>query len=231
MALEKVSLSIFDILSYLLPGYVVLFALSLVEATFFDSSLFALANLSDYWLISSIMAYFLGQICHRIASFLSNRWPAWFDNRDQKLIGSIYYHIRNLMAEMHSIEFEEGERIRSLETFQLADSYIVASGKTAERDSLMAREGFHKTSMTAFAIVSLAVLASLFGGGVKLQLTSGNYLTLNLFISAIAFGFLLIATLVFWRGYAFFNRLKINNILVLAMTLRTLDKESLEKGE
>lgn len=231
MALEKVSLSIFDILSYLLPGYVVLFALSLVEATFFDSGLFALANLSDYWLISSIMAYFLGQICHRIASFLSNRRPAWFDNRDQKLIGSIYYHIRNLMAEMHSIEFEEGERIRSLETFQLADSYIVASGKTAERDSLMAREGFHKTSMTAFAIVSLAVLASLFGGGAKLQLTSGNYLTLNLFISAIAFGFFLIATLVFWRGYAFFNRLKINNILVLAMTLRTLDKESLEKGE
>jgi len=227
MESNKITLTLFDILSFLLPGYVVLLALSIIEATFFSSDLLALSILSDNWLISSVIAYFLGQFSHRIASFLNNKRPTWFENRDLRLMDSIYYHIRDLLAEFHSIEFKEGERIHSLETYLLADNYIIASGKTAERDSLIAREGFHKTSMIAFAILTVTALGTIFYGGLKLQFSSGVYVSLNIVGTIIASSFLLMITLVFWRGYAFFNRLKINNILLLAMTLRSLDKEKL----
>lgn len=177
------------------------------------------------------MAYFLGHFSHRTASYLTNARPAWFDDKSQRLIGSLYYHVRKLLSDMHSIEFKNGERIRSLETYLLADSYIVASGNTAERDSMLAREGFHKTSMVAFGIDALVVFVTLFAGGTRLQLAAGSYYSLNFACSLLLFLALVVMTLVFWRGYTFFNRLKINNTLLLAMTLRTLDKERLDKHE
>ena len=231
MALDKISLTIFDILSYLLPGYVVLFALSIVEATFCGSNLLALSTLNDNWLTLSVIAYFFGQFSHRVASFLNDIRPVWFEDRDNRLVGSLYYHIRRLLADIYSIEFKEGERLHSLETYLLADSYIIASGNTAERDSLMAREGFHKTSMITFTILTITVLATTFCGGAKLQMASGSYYILGVMGSILTCFVLLLMTLVFWRGYAFFKRLKINNTLLLAMTLRTLDKEKLQKRE
>ena len=213
MESNKITLTLFDILSYFLPGYIVLFALSIVEATFFSSDLLALSNITDNWLISSIAAYFLGQFNHRIASFLNDKRPKWFDNRDLRLMDSIYYHIRTLLTDFYSIEFKEGERLHSLETYLLADNYIIASGKTAERDSLIAREGFHKTSMIAFVILAMTVLATSFERGLSLQLSSGDYFSLNVVGTIILSSILLLITLVFWRGYAFFNRIKINNIV------------------
>lgn len=230
MSIDNLGLTLFDILSYLLPGYVVIFALSIVEATFFSSDLLALATIKDNWLALSVLAYFFGQFSHRIASFINNKRPSWFNDHSQRLGDSIYYHIRNLLSEMHSIDFKEGERLHSLETYLLADSYVVASGKTAERDSLTAREGFHKTSMVTFAILTITVFVTLFNGGTKIQLTSGNYFTFSPVGSILVLVVLLLMTLAFWRGYTFFNRLKINNTLLLAMTLRALDKERLSKG-
>lgn len=227
MGTDKISLTLFDILSYLLPGYVILFAFSIVEATFFDSGLLALAELNGNWLTSTVIAYFLGHFSHRIASFIKNQRPKWFSNPKQRLMTSLYNRSKDLLVEMHSVQLKEDERIGSLETYLLADNYIVASGKIAERDSLITREGFHKTSMVAFAIVTITILASLFSGGMKLQLTVGDYFSLSFLASIIGFMLFLIITIVFWRGFVFFNRLKINNILLLAMTLRALDKEKL----
>jgi hypothetical protein len=229
MTFDKISLTLFDVLSYLLPGYILLFSFSIIEATFFDTSLFSLSTLNANWLTSSIMAYFLGQISHRLGSLLKNRKNKWFENRKQQLSRPLYYHARDLLSQMYDIKFEEGERLQSLETYMLAESYIIASGKTDERDSLIAREGFHKTSMSSFGIATALVFATLFVGGVNVQVTPGVYISMTrweTFGVVIVFA---IFTAVFWQGYVFYNRLKINNILLLAMTLRSLDKEKSEK--
>jgi hypothetical protein len=171
----------------------------------------------------------LGQISHRLGSLLKNRKNKWFENRKQQLSRPLYYHARDLLSQMYDIKFEEGERLQSLETYMLAESYIIASGKTDERDSLIAREGFHKTSMSSFGIATALVFATLFVGGVNVQVTPGVYISMTrweTFGVVIVFA---IFTAVFWQGYVFYNRLKINNILLLAMTLRSLDKEKSEK--
>lgn len=229
MTVDKLSLTLFDILSYLLPGYIVIFAFSIVEATFLKSDLLSFMAITDNWLILSVAAYFLGQFCHRVASYIGNKRPSWFSDQTQRLGNSIYYHIRDLLLEMYSIEFKDGERLHSLETYLLADSYLVASGNTEERDSLLTREGFHKTSMITFAIFTVIVLITLFNGGIKLQISSGNYYTFTIMGSILTAAFLTLMTWAFWRGYIFYNRLKINNTLLLAMTLRALDKERLRK--
>jgi len=229
MTVDKLSLTLFDILSYLLPGYIVVFTLSIAEATFLRSDLLSFSTIKDNWLALSVVAYFLGQFSHRIASFINNKRPSWFNDPTQRLGNSIYYHIRNLFSDMHSIEFKDGERLHSLETYLLADSYVIASGNTAERDSLIAREGFNKTSMVTFAIITITVLITLFKGGTRIQLASGDYYTFSIVGTLLVFVVLVLMTWAFWRGYAFYNRLKINNTLFLAMTLRTLDKERLGK--
>lgn len=225
MEFNKISLTLFDVISYLLPGSVILFGLSVIEATFFPSDLLSISSIQENWLITSIIAYFLGQFSYRLASYAHNTWPTLFENRKLRLAGSIYNHVRDLLNDMYAIKFKEGERFHSLETYLLADSYVVASDKTAERDSLIAREGFYKNSMVAFAFLTVVVLVSLLNGGSKIQYASNSYYIFTIIGSIVVSIFLLIMTLVFWQGFVYFNRVKINNTLILAMTLRTLDLE------
>lgn len=229
MTFDKISLTFFDVLSYLLPGYILLFALSVIESSFFGTSLLAFSHLESGWFFSSVVAYFLGQTCHRLGSKIKSLRPNWFENHEQRLIRPVYYYIRSLLAEMHPIEFKEEERLHSFETYLMAESYIVASGKNAELDSLLTREGFHKTSMVAFGFTTIAFFSTLFVGGTRIQVNPTAYTDLGLIGTLICLSVLLIMTISFWQGFVFYNRLKINNILMLAMTLRSLDKEKLKK--
>lgn len=229
MTFDKITLTLFDVLSYLLPGFVLLFTFSVIESTFFDTGLLAFSNLESGWLLFSVVAYFLGQTCHRIGSAIKKLKPSWFENQKQRLARPLYYYIRGLLAEMHPIEFKEGERLHSFETYLIAESYVVASGKNAELDSLLTREGFHKTSMVAFGLTSIAFFSALFVGGVRIQVNPTAYTDLGLIGTLFSLILLLVMTTTFWQGFVFYNRLKINNILMLAMTLRGLDKERLEK--
>jgi uncharacterized membrane protein (DUF485 family) len=229
MELNKIGVTLFDLLSFLLPGFVLVLALSIAEATFCTTSLFSLSALSTNWLTTSIAAYFLGQFSYRIGSLLQSRWPGLFKVKGQRLSDSLYYHVRGLLNDMHSIEYKEGERLRSLETYLLADSYLVASDKTAERDSLMAREGFHKNSMVAFSILTISVVVALTKGGIMLQPIAGDYVSVGFTTTLALAALLFIMTAVYRRGFAFFHRLKITNTLLLVMTLRKMDIERLDK--
>lgn len=46
MGLDKISVTLYDLLGYLLPGYVLLLACSVAEASFWGSSVFALSRIS-----------------------------------------------------------------------------------------------------------------------------------------------------------------------------------------
>jgi membrane protein DedA with SNARE-associated domain len=219
MSLDKISLTLFDVLGYLLPGYILLFACSVLEATFSDSRILALSSLNSNLVVSSVIAYFLGQIGHRMAAWVHNKQFKWFDNSEQRLSDLLYYHARSSLVAALGLELEEGQKVSSLETYMLAESYLIASGSTAERDSLVAREGFHKTAMASFALTTLVFLLSLISGGAKINITPETSITLGA-IGAFLLAFLaLVVTLIFRRGFMFYNRLKINNILLLAATL------------
>ncbi len=70
MSLDKISLTLYDFLGYLLPGYILTFVCSLVESTFFGSDLFSLSRISNNVLPFTVVAYFLGYVAHNIGSLL-----------------------------------------------------------------------------------------------------------------------------------------------------------------
>ena len=73
MVSDKLSLTLFDILGYLLPGFVVLFTLSLLEATFSaNSSLLSLTALGGNIFLFSIVSYYLGHVCHIVATTIKD---------------------------------------------------------------------------------------------------------------------------------------------------------------
>jgi hypothetical protein len=70
MNFEKVSLTLYDVFGYIVPGYVMLLVASLAESTFGKTGFLSLSDTTDNVLISIIAAYFLGNICHSIGSLL-----------------------------------------------------------------------------------------------------------------------------------------------------------------
>ncbi len=223
MNVDKISLTLYDFLGYILPGCIFLFACSIFEATFLVSSLFAITHIKDNLVFSIVIAYFLGQISHRIGSLLKDRKYKWFHDNQHRLSTPLYRHIENSLLEMYELKLEEEEKINTLETYLLADSYLVACGQTAERDTLMAREGFQKASMVSFGLMSLNLLLTLFKGGAKIQSAPATYSNLYFGATTVALILSIGLTLLFRNSFLFFNRLKLNNTLVIALALQKLN--------
>ncbi|MEO6390721.1 MAG: hypothetical protein ABIP75_02645, partial [Pyrinomonadaceae bacterium] len=64
MGLDKITLSLYDFFGYLLPGYILFVAASVVEATFTGFNFFALTRLNKNLVLAAAAAYFMGQIAH-----------------------------------------------------------------------------------------------------------------------------------------------------------------------
>ncbi len=61
MGLDKISVTLYDLLGYLLPGYVLLLASSVAEASYWErSSLFSVSSIGHNPVLAAIAAYFLG---------------------------------------------------------------------------------------------------------------------------------------------------------------------------
>ncbi len=220
MNLEKTTISLFDLFGYILPGFLTLITVILLISTLFDDSLMTISALSSNWVFTTIIAYFFGQICHSIGSWVKDKKPNWFKSKnDKRLSDPLYYHVRNSLVKSCKLELEEKQKIDSLETYILAESYVVANGKTNERDSLLAREGFHKTSMIAFAILTLVLSITLFFGGAKINISPNNISYANIWQTSTLVLLSLLSTLIFRRRFIFFNQLKITNILLLALSI------------
>jgi hypothetical protein len=106
--------------------------------------------------------------------------------------------------------------------FLLADSYIVAAGGSAERDIMMAREGFFKTSAVAFMLLGGVIFSGLFIP-LKIQLQPAAYVTFT-WGKALALDLtVVVLAVLFIRRYVFFNCVKTNNILLTFLALRQRD--------
>lgn len=249
MVSDKLSLTLFDILGYLLPGFVVLFSLSLLEGTYSEkSSLLSLASLGRNIFIFSIAAYFLGHVCHILATKVKDtffriikptpdqgtdssfRWrlKQAVDNRlnskEDRLSQPIYNRLRQVVQEAYQIPLGEGEKLSTLENYLLADSYILASGCEDERNSLMVREGFFKSSTTAFALLALTIWASLFVGGLRIQVDAGQIQGMG---GGLTVFLAVVATMVFFLfrdRFNYYNRMKLNNTYLLFLAYREKDR-------
>jgi hypothetical protein len=226
MNIEKASISIFDLFGYILPGFVCITAIAILISSTVNESNLLISNLSSSWITLTIAAYYLGQLCHRIGSLFKVKFPKLFRSGDKGISDHLYYHLRNSLADSCKLELKDDQKINTLETYILAESVVVASGRTEERDSLMAREGFHKSSMIAFGLLSIILIMVTFMEGVKLSLSADFIIHTNNWQAALMILSSLLFTIMFRQGYIFYNRLKITNILLLALTLLT-NKEDL----
>jgi hypothetical protein len=223
MNFEKVSLTLYDVFGYIVPGYVMLLVASLVESTFGNTTFLSIASATGNVLLSIIAAYFLGNICHSLGSLFREWHPAWFADRGLRLSDPLFHKVRKAAKEAYGIELKQDEKLSTLETFILADSYVVASGGSTERDVYLAREGFFKASMVAFGLLSAVLFAACLNGGIDIQTDIRTVKHVNLGSSIAVTAMSLLATLILWKQFTFYQRVKMNNIFAMFLAFYQKD--------
>lgn len=228
MSLDKLSITLYDLLGYLLPGYLLLLACSVAEASFFSSNLFALSKISSNPISNAIAAYFLGQVSHAISSILKFKRHKWFDDGGRyALKPEITKEVDSALKDSYTLNVEGDRELSKIETYLLADNYILASGGSTERDILTAREGFFKASMVAFGALAIIVALTLLSRSPRLQVQPDFFIQihkLQVVISAVVFFSL---AWLFRARFIFFNRAKNNNALLTFLALYTREKREL----
>jgi len=227
---DKISVTLYDLLGYILPGCILLFTASLVEAIFAGSHHLSLSAMTANLALSAVACYFLGAVAHSTGSILKDRFPNSFSDKKNRLDPSILGRAKEMAKGLYGFTGEDERDLTTLEIYLLADSYVIASGKTVEREVLQAREGFYKASMVAMAALSIAFFFAAIFGGAVVQFGAKSVEEFSR-LSTLLLGLMgLLLTLVFRRGFRFFNRVKINNTILLFMALWSLGGDRKQKG-
>jgi hypothetical protein len=228
MSLSNITLSLFDIFGYLLPGFVVFCAASISVSSFTGSSALSLTGSPNSILLASVAAYFLGHLCHLLAEWLYQRLGKYFKGSEVRLSEGLYRRVRAVAEETYGVQVTSDDKgAHRRELYLMADAYLAASGNVQERDSLLAREGFAKTSTAAFAILTLVLAASLFKGGATVNLMQTSPYRLDVGVTIGLSIVTLFATWLFWLRFLFFRRLKTNNIQVLFLACVQRERSNL----
>lgn len=219
MSLEKLGLTLYDFLGYLFPGFVLVMAGAVIEATFLKTDLLALSSIGSMIYVHIVTAYFLGHVSHRIGSLLKDNFWKLFSDRKGRISQEMLANVDKAVEEAYGLTMTTDKFRRPLERYQLADSYLVVSGGSNERDVLMALEGFQKGSMVAFLLLALTLFSTLFAGGTSVQSEPGVYASIGIPATLIfGIGFLVMAFL-FRNSFLFYNRVKNNSILLEFMAV------------
>jgi hypothetical protein len=214
MSLDKLGLTLYDFLGRLFPGLVILFMLSVLEATFSESSILSFSSINEYLILATIFAYFLGHICHALGAFVRQKFYRYFTDQKNKLRPEIINQVRAVAKDTYGIELKQGEDLTNLDIYILAENWIETSGAGDQKEIFIAQEGFYKGTMVAVFLLSITAFISLIKGGMMFQLEPGEITQIS-FLQTCVFGAVgLISTLLFRERFMFFNRLKINKILV-----------------
>jgi hypothetical protein len=226
MGLDKISITLYDLLGYLLPGYVLLLACSVAESSYWGSNVFALSHLSRNPILAAVVAYFLGQVSHATGSWIKTKRYKWFyDSGGYRLHPEVIERVAQALQETYGLKLDEDKKLSNIDRYVLADSYVVASGGSVERDILTAREGFFKASVVAFVALALTTFSMLFARTPRFQTQPGVYVTPNwIGIITLTLLFLLIVWL-FRQRFIFFNCIKTNNALLTFLALRQKSME------
>lgn len=230
MSLEKINVTLYDLLGYVLPGFLILLGVSILEATFAHSHIFYIARLVKNPVVATILAYFLGQIAHVTASWLKDRYRKRFTDYAFRLSVPLRKRVKEELRTFYDLPEDVlgAAKLTTLETYQLSEAYLSVTGGHLDRDVYLAREGFAKSTMVALTFFGLALLACLIPGGAVVQTQPESaslirvtwYGTLGMALAAWA------AAAVFRRQFLFFSRLK-NNSAMLAFLAHRQKEEKL----
>lgn len=221
MNLDKVGITLYDLIGYLLPGYVWLIALSIIEATFLRSTVLSLSNFGRHAIPFTIVAYFLGQISHSLGSQLQVWKKNWFKKDDTLMGAFVAERVGQILREMYV--FKDQAKLDKHLAVLLADGYVLASGGSPERDVLQSREGFFKASMVGFGFLTLTLFCTLIKHGVHLHINPQlivQYSPGKTVLMALALGGVM---LLFRSRMNFFRAIRENTSLALFLAHREKD--------
>lgn len=208
--IEKLNATLYDLLGYLLPGFVVLGTSAIAEATFFDGKFLSMETIHQQWLLFTLIAYYLGHAAQSVAASLQSRFRATVTSQKGRLSMPFYNQAKKLVRERYQFSEEEMKGIHTYEVSLLSDTFAVMSDASGERDILIGREGFYRGSTVAFLLLCIVLLLAGISGGVHFYSTPDARWDVDrletLMLSA---GSLLMAILMFGR-FRFFNRAKNN---------------------
>lgn len=224
MNLDKLAIGLYDFLGYLLPGYVVLIACSIAEATFVGTWFLSFDLIVKNPIAFAAIAYFMGHVAHAVAAGVTKRARWLIQAATKRLAEPIASVVKSELNATYG-EAIDAANCSKLDVYLLADAYVLASGGGAERDMLIAREGFFKQSVAAFALVTIVLVATDVRGGVLVQTRPGALYPLglcpSLLMTVIVFGI----TALFRLRFGFYHRIKIDNTLRLFLALRAKERQ------
>jgi hypothetical protein len=227
MDLSKITLSLYDIFGYLLPGYLIFVAASIAEASFTDNSVLFLGRANKNMIVTALLAYFLGVVCHAFAALIHRRN---FRRPDadggtpnmKTAAGLLDPKVRErVVNELESTYQVELDTATGLDRYLLADSYVLAFGGSAEREMLTSREGFFKSGTIALVVLAITLLAVALLAAPRLQIMAGFYLPLSATFVVVAFLVMVVLAVIFHLQFKFFNEAKRNNAFLLFLAIRS----------
>lgn len=230
MDLSKIAVTLYDVLGYLLPGYVVLFACSILEATFIGSWFLSLSLFSAHPLPFAVAAYFMGQVGHAVASWCteSKKLRSIIQASRERLRPSLYSSVRTELEAAYGLQL--GKDCGTLEPYLLADAYLAAAGASADRDLMAAREGFFKQSVIAFALLAVVLVAALVEGGASVQSRPGAISALGMRPTLLVAALAMSIAAAFRLRFGFYHRIKMNNTMLLFLAHRAKGQSAKVNG-
>lgn len=222
MDLSKIAVTLYDVFGYLLPGYVILLACSVIEATFLGSWFLSLSLFSAHAIPFAIAAYFMGQVGHAIASWCteSKKLRRIIQAPRERLTPTLYAAVRAELETTYGRGLRITQDAGTLEPYLLADAYLAAAGASADRDLMIAREGFFKQSVVAFAALASTLVAALVAGGARIQSRPGALTEIGLWPTLLLAVVTIAVSAAFRLRFGFYHRIKMNNTMLLFLAHR-----------
>jgi hypothetical protein len=228
MSIDKLAIGVYDFLGYLLPGYVVLIACSIIESTFIGTWFLSLEFIVRSPIAFAAVAYFMGHVAHAVAAGMTKRARRLIQAPTRRLSEPTLSIVKQELNATYGDAIDGANRT-NLDVYMLADAYVLASGGGVERDILIAREGFFKQSVAAFALAALVLVIADFRGGVLVQTRPGDVYALGFWPSVLATLSVAGITALFRLRFGFYHRIKIDNTLRLFLALRAKERQHGER--
>ncbi len=174
--LKEFKITLYDFFGYLIPGFVLLFAISLrfYDLTNYTELYGALDCALKYWPISVLLAYLLGHFSHTVSSFIIEYLPTSYDIVFEKINSGTAYApqdkqvdfggwIKNSLISRikHIVGGHTPYEINQDTLFYFADEHMLQFGNAEEREIYQYREGFYRSCICASALLSLSAFAEI----------------------------------------------------------------------
>jgi hypothetical protein len=173
--MDKVSITLYDIFGYLMPGFIGLLALVVffwsiflpdVPAPFFKWEL----GTAGYVCVV-LAAYYLGHVVQAFSSFL-------FKYPDDALVKKGTSEIKEIIvvvSERIKEDLPPDQELQGRNIVKICDEATIQFGAQGERDVFVYREGFYRGMSVAFLLLAIALTVRLFQSDAGIQLAHSVY--------------------------------------------------------